>query len=518
MAGGGSAYVRLQKPDDNISQSLQYWGGQNAELGKEFRDRNEKERLRLLDEQKQWEKDYGYNYDDFKAEVTGFDTYDQIQTDYTRQATDKYIDLYREADELRKSGKLKEAEDVKLKMLKLKGSFKQLTEANTHLAEINKNYTDMVNKGLVSGVDADNWEAQMESILKDKNFKLTLDENSSPVIIGIQKNTDGTEKPFSVKYSQIVDGSWRPYQKQNLLGDKGIVTNIVKNLGSYSERKQDGLFTIDSTLWNDRVKEGALSQINLLLGDDETMADLLNQATGSKKKSGFTDEDRKTVRDSLLKMVEGSYKETYKKEYDKEAVALQMSKDRIKSAEKIAGGRNATSIKVAEINAREKQADRDAERQMHKEDLEIKKKQAGVSLNVSDPYTVNMGKNREGTKQLFNHFQNYTLTDKNGKPTAFYVTGGKTPDGKNALREAGSVEINKNGKVMRVNFLDGQKKMYLSNTPEYKTVMNQIERANSGSEDTEYRSSRYGSNSNSSYESSSVPDTTAEDLRNIYGY
>ena len=57
MATGASAYIRLQKPDNEISQGLQFWGNQMNDLGREYRDRNEREKVRRDTELANWEKE-----------------------------------------------------------------------------------------------------------------------------------------------------------------------------------------------------------------------------------------------------------------------------------------------------------------------------------------------------------------------------------------------------------------------------------------------------------------------------
>ena len=58
MATGASAFIRLQKPDNEISQGLQFWGNQMNDLGREYRDRNEREKIRRDKELSDWEKVY----------------------------------------------------------------------------------------------------------------------------------------------------------------------------------------------------------------------------------------------------------------------------------------------------------------------------------------------------------------------------------------------------------------------------------------------------------------------------
>lgn len=406
MATGASAYTRLEKPDDSISQGLQFWGQMASTEQENEKLRQERESVRKEKADADFASAYG-SLEEFKQKVTGFDTYDEIGSDYTNKIRDEYINQYKIAQKARESGNKQELINAEMRMKKLKGTFSQVGDINTNLAKLNEDYVKMAQEGKISGVDADNWEAQMEAIIKDKNFNIELDENGSPMIVGLQKNTDGKEEIFKVKYSDVVNGQWRPYQKVDIVGKGGIIDSILNNLGSYEEIKNKGLVTITSQLWNNKVEEATKAQISTFMSD-EVVADILNQINGSKKKTGFTAEEKEMVSNKLLEAVRGGYKEKYKEDFNKDyanyTVDLRKAKEteRSNKADEAIARQNANT---AAYNARtgRMNAETAAANNTKKEAINI--------VNTSAIFKTNNG----------NSYRTYSLSNKDEKGKQYPV-------------------------------------------------------------------------------------------------
>lgn len=335
MAEGGSAYTRLEKPDNSISQGLQYWGGIAAKQGEEFRNRAEREDVRAKKEIADWEKQYNYKYEDFKSIITGFNTYDQVKADYTNNISDKYVDLNRKAYDAKKNGDLAALRKYESQMVRLKGTFKQINDADTIIAKRHEEYMKAAQEGKISGVDRDNWEAEMQKLLKS-NYRLDIDENGNPMIHGIKKLSDGSEIPFSIPFSQVVDGSWRYFDKQQLAGKNGLIDKALQNLGKRKVDERTGNIITTSQVWDETREKAAQDHTDILLSNPEIMADLYNQMTdgNSRKKSGFTKEEEDSVRGKLMEMIKAGYDEETKttvdtKESDQRQRGLQ-HEDRMK--------------------------------------------------------------------------------------------------------------------------------------------------------------------------------------------
>ena len=462
--GGGAAYSKLRDLDNSVSQGLQFWGQQEATRQENEKLRQERELVRKEKADADFASAYG-SIEEFKQKVTGFDTYDEIGADYTNKIRDEYINQYKIAQKARESGNKQELINAEMRMKKLKGTFSQVGDINTNLAKLNESYVKMAQEGKISGVDADNWEAQMEAIIKDKNFSIELDENGSPMIVGIQKNTDGKEEIFKVKYSDVVNGQWRPYQKVDIVGKGGIIDSILNNLGSYEEIKNKGLITITSQLWNPKVEEATKAQISTFMSD-EVVADILNQINGSKKKTGFTTDEKEMVSNKLLEAVRGGYKEKYKEEFNKDLGAYNLGK------EKNAIARQGLTLKGRELdiawyNANTKRMEEINKRLENNPDVNIGGTFEG---KVYDP---SLGKD---SKPIAVTYRTYTLSNKNKDKTQFVV--GSYTDDKGEIKPltASNVAVSEDKRFMRYVDNSGKKRFidYKNGTPSEKQKFDDI--------------------------------------------
>lgn len=377
MATGAAAYTQLREHDDGISQGLQFWGQMQNKENQDNRLLKERSDIRIDDKLKKFQEDYG-SIDDLQLKVTGFDTFDQVGADMTNHAADEAFEQTRIFTEATKSGDVLKANEARDKIRRIKGSFKQVAEITDKFKALNELYTKKAQDGTMSGVDKDHWEAIMQSI-NLKNFKIRNDENGSPILIGIKENSDGSKEPYTLKYSEIINGDFAPYNKQNV---GSLATSIVKGLGTHEELIDKGLITTKSQLWNPVVESSAKSQIKVLLGSNEVVADILNQIHGTTKREGFSDEEKKEVADHLFDIVKGGYKTTYEKTFnDKYGTFINTSK---KNAE------DARHNKATEANAREeiKVAAKNASANMLNALTAKAKQEHDTSKDEAEPYTV----------------------------------------------------------------------------------------------------------------------------------
>lgn len=322
--GGGAAYSKLRDLDNSVNQGLQFWGQQEAARQENEKLRQERESIRKEKADADFASAYG-SLEEFKQKVTGYNTYDEIGADFTNKAREAYVEQYKIAQRARETGDKQKLIEAEMNMKKIKGSFSQVVDINTTLAKRNEEYVKMVQDGTMGEVDADDWEAQNESLIRDKNFVIEFDKSYNPLIVGLQKDGSkemvsdekGGLKPYTLDYKSVINGDWRPYRRVELTGKGGIVDGILSNLGSYEEKKNKGLYTINSKLWNPQIEEAARVHIKASL-DNETMAGLLYRIKGIKKKKDFTPDERKLVEDELLKAVEGGYTQKYQEEFNKD--------------------------------------------------------------------------------------------------------------------------------------------------------------------------------------------------------
>lgn len=459
--GSGAAYQRLTTPDDGLSKSMQYWGGLFAQQAENNRDRQDKEKIRKQKEVQDWEEKNEMKFDDFKQNITGYNTYDDVGRQYAQRAMDAYIDQYNKAEEAMKGGKFKEMQSYRNNMLKIKGTFGQVKDMNVSLSKQNAAYEDLVAKGQMSGVDKDTWEAQNYALL-GKNMDVFLDSNFNPVVKGITNldNPEAEQSPFEIPYNQMINGDWRAYKRQELVGKGGLVPTVLDSLGSYeSEIKADGKI-VTSKLWSNKLEKGAADLIEPMLQSQEVMADLTNQFdNSSKKRTGFNDSDREAMKKKLVGMVQASYSEKYKSAWDKDYVAAQEKAKHNRKTEGIAAGNLAVNQGKLGI-AREKlgidkykaETDRKAKLEKNEKDK--------PTLKISTTYVDRVKQN--GKYQSI-PFKSFTISDKNNVVQPFIVssTTDKTTGDIQTIK-ASSVDVSSDGTLMKV-FIEGKEKpIYIS--------------------------------------------------------
>lgn len=443
MAGIGAAYSQLRTPEDNIDKINLSMASIYADQAQEFRNRNEREKIRRENDIKQWEKDHELNFEDFKQSLTGSTTYDDVGRDFTLKAVDKYTEYNRLAEEALKKGDFNKKREYENKMLKIKGFASQVKDLTTAVANKKAMYQKMVDEGKMSGVDYNTWEKEMYAI-DGKQFKIDFDKNDNPLVVGIKTLDDGTEEPFSIEYSKIMDDTWRPYSRTELLGKNGLITSVLDSLGSYEEQKQKGLYKTTSKLWTDTLSKGAKDRLLPLVQSDEVMADLMNQFDpSSTKRTGFTDEEKTSMVDKLSKLVESGYGQKYKEEFDKDKANYQLGMS------KIAEDRRQADKKFA-IEWYKANTDRQ-EANLKAEEFNFRKTQTktGVEVGEGQPYTKNV--------QGFGNqtFVPFTLRTKAGKLQNIVIGRRTLENGRTEDVTVPSVSVEQNGQMIVFTDADG---------------------------------------------------------------
>ena len=316
IQGTEAAFLRLQKPDNQISTGLQYWGGLKAQRGAEDRARQEREGVRKNKEIGDWEGKWSLKEGDFANQYTGFNNYDDVARDFSTHAIDKYVKYQREARQALESGDLMKKRELEGKLMKVKNSFKEFSKGQKAYGELNTKYVEGAQNGSISGVDAGSWEAVMEASAVNFNVAARLDDNDNLLYTGIADFQDGQRKPFEVSNADLINGNFAPIQKQQLSGDKGVVDNILKTLGKRTTDRTTGFTTTTYQTFDGLRQKAAKDQIMALTQSDDFIADILNQMNGSTKRTGFNSEDIKSVEDQLYSWVQAGYSEEISTDFD----------------------------------------------------------------------------------------------------------------------------------------------------------------------------------------------------------
>lgn len=465
MAGGGSAYTRLEKPDNSISQGLQFWGQQAAQERQNNKLLKEREQIRQDKKEEEFDKNFG-SLEEFRNKLSGFKTYDQIGADYTTKVRDEYVKEYNRASEALRTGNAQERKDAEMRMRTLKGTFVQVNDMTDRFAKLFEEYKNKTN---ISGVDAD-WQNKIQSVLVDNKFEIVPDKNGNPLIKGIFKNKKGEDELFEVNYQELMDGSFRSYDRQEIRGKGGLVEKVLTNLGSYEEIKEKGLITTTSKLWNDNIEKAVEVHLDTMIGNDEIVADILNQLDStSTKKKGFSDDEKEKVRKVLYSAIRGGYDEKYSEQFNKDRGAYITANRKISADERhnkvmegIARKNAETAAKAAEtgmINALANK--KKIEHDINKED-EIGK---GI-VTISQPF-----KDGNSTYRTFN------ISDKDEKGKESLLPFVSYVDSQGKPVNISSVDIDTKTGNMR--YKDGRGKLQTISAEKdynlYNTIWNQIE-------------------------------------------
>lgn len=317
--GGAAAYQQLQVPKDGISQAMQFWGAQGAKKQADKKLADEREGVRKKKEIADWETKFNLKEGDFKNKYTGFKSFDDMNTDFSMYATDQYVDLQRKAKEALLNGDLQGKNKLEGELIRLKNAFGEAAKSQEFFANKFSDYQKAAQEGRVSGASQD-FEDIVQEAMVNKNVALRMVDGNL-VYTGMKDGKDGTREPFIIPYQDLMDGSFSYYEKQQLRGEGGIVDNILNDLGTITREGANGYFNITTQAWDDQKEDGIHSQstssaIDALLGSDEIMGDLLHQYTGESKMFGFTDEEKKQVKDKLTTEVRAGYSEKFGKKFN----------------------------------------------------------------------------------------------------------------------------------------------------------------------------------------------------------
>lgn len=465
MAGGGSAYVRLEKPDNSISQGLQFWGQQAAQERQNNKLLKEREQIRQDKKEEEFDKNFG-SLEEFRNKLSGFKTYDQIGADYTTKVRDEYVKEYNRASEALRTGNAQERRDAEMRMRTLKGTFVQVNDMTDRFAKLFEEYKNKTN---ISGVDAD-WQNKIQSVLVDKNFEFVIDKNGSPLAKGIFKNKNGKDELFEINYQELMDGSFRSYDRQEIRGKGGLVEKVLTSLGTYEEIKEKGLITTTSKLWNDNIEKAVDVHLSTMIGDDEIVADILNQldATSTKKKD-FSDEEKKKVRNALYSAIRGGYDEKYSEKFNSDKATYQLGTAKL--AEEI------RSNKADEETARKNAATAAIVAQSGIITALANKKKIDNEIEKGDETTKNIVTISKPFKDGNSTFRTFNISDKDEKGNEALVPFVSYVDSQGKPVNISSVDID--AKTGNMRYKDGRGKLQIISAEKdynlYNTIWNQIQ-------------------------------------------
>ena len=321
---GSAAYQRLTVPEQDYGETARAFGqigAANRRAQQELNQRNKE----LADQKKaKWEEEYGFNPDNFVAGKTGFNDFDEYHTDYAMYAADEYVKYHRQAVEAMQKGDSAKQREAEYKMQKIKNNFKLVSQSEVFYKQMYADYIKALDKREVSGASKDFIDI-VESSLENGRSVIRHDKDGNLVNLSWDEQGNPLEPQ---RYKDVMQGNLRWVPDVKVRGKGGIVDDILLNLGTVSNDKNSGYFKITEQKWDDKLHGKAVEeQIGYILGNEDTMSDLLYKATNGQviKRKNFTDEDYKTVEESLKAAIRAGYSEKYEEAFNASKYATDAS-------------------------------------------------------------------------------------------------------------------------------------------------------------------------------------------------
>lgn len=259
--------------------------------------KKEREYQKMLD----LEDRYGIPEEDFSLPDTEFRTLDDITTEITSQARDRYYDVFK------KLQKDPQNPELKKQLGRLKGSIGQVRATHEKFMALGEDYLAKLEADKISGVDEDDLMEKLQAV-ESGRYKLRFDDNDR-----IQVLTYDSEGKLSdtLNYKELINRNAIEKIEVDETLDK-----FMERIGEDNLTVAENGRLVTSNVFGARQEQAAINQINSLVGTNEAslkkndaMADLLYQATNGavKKRENFTEKERTQVKDWLLENVRGRY-------------------------------------------------------------------------------------------------------------------------------------------------------------------------------------------------------------------
>ncbi|WZE63590.1 hypothetical protein PANI_CDS0071 [Maribacter phage Panino] len=269
----------------------------------------ERERIaqeREIKRNQEFEDRYGIDESLFQLEDTEFRTVNDTAIEAVSLYRDRYYDVYKQlkADP--------NNVDLKKRLGNISNSVKRLSDSNQKIKAIGDKYIIMLQDDKLSGVDEDRWRDQLEAT-EDGRVKVSMDDKDNMQYLFYNK--DG-------KLDKVI-----PFKE--LINDDLIervdldsqLDSLVESIGTDTKDTVSGGFIKTTNTFGTDQERFVTEFIDSYLGTDErslqtnpVLADLLNQATGgsSKKRSGFTQQERDFVKKYLIQQTKDRFDESTK--------------------------------------------------------------------------------------------------------------------------------------------------------------------------------------------------------------
>lgn len=326
MAGGGSAYVRLERLDNNISQGLQYWGGIAAQEKAAKKLADEREAVRKAQERKEMLAKFDYDETTLDGVMVGQKDFDAVTRTYAENTVNKVNELTRLGQEALDSGNLADYRKYLGMSKKVQSSMRNWNKYAEKIDPWLKDYMAKANNGTLNPFDP---RHKIYDALLKYDYVADFDENGNPtLIIKTEEDRDGdgeiTEKDYlNIDPFEIFDGSQQVFQQVDLGAE---TKKIADELGIDDIQSVQGDYIFTDKGWNIKGDQERTNQLNTMIfsniiGNKEKMSWALHNASkwrgdekAIEKIDDFTKEDEALVSEYIGKMILGKVDVSHKED------------------------------------------------------------------------------------------------------------------------------------------------------------------------------------------------------------
>lgn len=314
---GASAYTRLQVPEDNLNQAIQFWGSKNLDglANRKAADAAKAAaRQAALDEEL---KKYALDPEKFKVKDNGYKDLNRAQVDLSREIITISGERRRMGEQALRSGDRVTAEKLLDSAIRLESQFEnQQVNSATQKAGFEA-YTTAAAENKVSGYSK-GLDKFYEVIARGDGAKgqirRTINENDDIVSVVDFKEDDGTVSTIIVPDDYLNSGQIRHYEKQDV---PTYTTKIVEGLAQDIRKGSSGVIDWSRQQWGKKQIDATKEQVAAALNDRGFMADMVDQfnlyeefkisENNPPLDREFTDAEKAKVEEKLIKMVQDKY-------------------------------------------------------------------------------------------------------------------------------------------------------------------------------------------------------------------
>lgn len=314
LGGGGSAYVRLQKPEDGIGQAMQYWGGIQEKRNEAAQEAKAKAAALKAEQDKAAFERYNIDPKEFETKDAGYQDLNADNINYANESVKISTDYMRQAQEAYMKGDRAGAEQFRNKALANNARFKARMGT---MESAKKNFETMQKlgaEGKLSGYNKGS-ENFYKATTMGGTIRTIPRENGEDLIRTTYTDKDGEHVQY-VSSTDINSGAFGNILKQDIDGD---IKKIATSLKGTERKGVSGATLTTRLLWDNTVETSARQGLKPMLNSNSYMADMVDQLdlydemkidrNNPPAVPHFTDEQRKMVENELVKRVKGQFEQ-----------------------------------------------------------------------------------------------------------------------------------------------------------------------------------------------------------------